>query len=322
MSIHKDKTSALISSKCLVLGAAQLGLNYGINNKIGTPNFSQAGELIRSAVESNVRYIDTAQAYGNSEEVIGRVLVEEFKNRIKLITKMSNLNMQRQDAPSSAINDIVDQGLHQSQLLLGQRKIDVVMLHRASHFSEWGGAAFDRLMHHKNIGNISSIGASIQNQSELLRVIENPHISYIQMPFNLLDSRWNYAIQKIKEVKKNRRLNIHVRSVFLQGLLISNNKLLWKSAQIEDSSAITHWLIHFCKKFQKKSIAELCICYVNSFEWINGVVIGVETKEQLMQNIEYFNSTALTQNEINEMLDMRPNVSEYTLDPSMWLLNK
>lgn len=54
----------------IVLGTAQLGLDYGIANKIGKPEENKAFEIMKYAVENGINYFDTAYSYGNSEIII------------------------------------------------------------------------------------------------------------------------------------------------------------------------------------------------------------------------------------------------------------
>ena len=74
----------------LVLGTAQLGLNYGIANKTGKPDLATARDIVSAAWEGGIRYFDTAQAYGESEQVLGDLLSDlGIGNEVHIITKPS-----------------------------------------------------------------------------------------------------------------------------------------------------------------------------------------------------------------------------------------
>ena len=81
----------------LVLGTAQLGLNYGIANVIGKPTEKQALEIMKYAVENGINYFDTAHSYGNSEIIIGKFLnfYKNYKNKVNIITKMPSLKEEK-----------------------------------------------------------------------------------------------------------------------------------------------------------------------------------------------------------------------------------
>ena len=65
----------MIFSK-MMLGTVQFGLNYGIANKEGQPSLEKVKGILRSAAEFGVNTLDTAAAYGTSEEVLGQALEE------------------------------------------------------------------------------------------------------------------------------------------------------------------------------------------------------------------------------------------------------
>ena len=56
------------------LGTVQLGLDYGMANAVGKPSEEQAFGILDAAFEAGVNSLDTAVAYGTSEEVIGHYL--------------------------------------------------------------------------------------------------------------------------------------------------------------------------------------------------------------------------------------------------------
>ena len=81
----------------LVLGTAQLGLDYDIANKEGRPSEKEAFKIMKYAVEREIFYFDTAYSYGNSEIIIGKFLIffKNYKNKINIITKMASLKSKR-----------------------------------------------------------------------------------------------------------------------------------------------------------------------------------------------------------------------------------
>jgi spore coat polysaccharide biosynthesis protein SpsF len=137
------------------------------------------------------------------------------------------------------------------------------------------------------------------------------------MPFNILDDRWDVCIDKIIKTKENRSLIVHTRSALLQGLLVSKNKDIWKQANV-DSCDIVNWLESCYIKYNRGSIIDLCLAYVRTQSWIDGVVVGMETLEQLDQNLSIFGNPLMKDNEIKDIILSRPKVSKSTLNPSNW----
>lgn len=302
----------------MILGTAQLGLDYGISNKNGKPNSLIAEQILKVAIANGVSAIDTARAYGDSEDVIGNALKAGWMSRTRVVTKLSPLLGCPADASSDIVKNFVDASIFKSCRDLQVRKLDTVLLHRASQIYDWNGAAWSRLLELRDSQVISRIGVSIQNSSELKQVLNNLDVEYIQMPYNLLDWRWDSIIPTIKKVKKEREVSINTRSSFLQGLLLSNNPEYWLKAHVEDSEDIINWLEEQKCRYNFASISELCLKFVAANDWIDGVVIGVETLEQLHDNIRIMSKLDFSESDVHSILLNRPIIREESLDPACW----
>lgn len=302
----------------LVLGTAQLGMNYGIANESGKPEQGQATAIIKNAIANGVEYLDTANAYGNSEQVIGSALANGWRGRAKVITKLSPLADCPQNADPEVVKAFVDASIFASCRNLQVRELDVLMLHRAEHFSAWGGAVWQRLLDFKAQNIIHALGVSVQRPDELEQALSFEQIEYIQMPFNILDWRWQDVIPQIKEVKQKRNLTIHVRSALLQGLLVSKDEANWQRANVMDSETAIAWLNERAKSHHRQNNVDLCLAYVNGCDWVDGIALGMESLEQLHDNLYMLSHDALASDEIDQMNQFRPQVGLETLNPAMW----
>ena len=291
-----------------VLGTAQLGLNYGISNTDGKPSKKLAAELIKTAIANGVIYLDTARAYGDSEETIGSVLKSGWQGRVKIITKLSPLTKCPGDASRKTVESLVEASVYKSCYFLGMPQLDVLMLHRASHFRDWNGAVWDCLNRLKDEGLIKELGVSVQHPDELDIFLGNSAIRYIQLPYNILDWRWDVAIPKILRAKKERPLVVHVRSSLLQGLLTSKSERHWRKAKVVDPTQVIAWLENLNDRNATKNVAELCLKYCFSLAWIDGVVVGVENMSQLLENITVFSKDGLSLSEVDKIMECRPRV--------------
>lgn len=302
----------------LVLGTVQLGCNYGIANTTGQPTKKQCEELIKTAIANGIRYLDTARAYGNSEEMIGQALKSGWQGRVKIITKLSPLTDCPPDAAKSVSHAFVDASIFKSCSALGVEKIDVLMLHRASQLDGWNGAVWQRLLDLQASGVIGELGVSVQNPEELSVALAVPEVHYVQLPFNVLDWRWDAIIKDILAAKAARPLTIHVRSALLQGLLPSMDEGHWWRANVEQSLPVKEWLLRQVVSCQRVDVVDLCLGYVNALAWIDGIAIGIETMNQLLENINCFNLLPLSAAQVEEIDDTRPRLSEATLNPACW----
>lgn len=302
----------------MVIGTAQLGMNYGIANRCGAPSLQDSEELLKIAIANGVAFIDTARAYGNSESVIGRALAGGWHGRASIITKLSPLTECSPTASSEEVQAWVNASLFQSCMSLGVSSLDVLMLHRASHLHMWDGTLWQYLQQCREDGLIKELGISLQTPEELLEALQKPEIKYLQLPFNLLDTRWDKAVAEIIKMKAQRPLTVHVRSSLLQGLLVSRDRKHWQQAGVNQPDNVWAWLDTLQKRSDSRNMADLCIRYARSLPWVDGVVVGMESQQQLQENLASFERPLLESKLLSEIEATRPVLGSETLDPAQW----
>lgn len=306
----------------LVLGTVQLGLSYGIANQSGKPDQATAEKLIKTAIANGAAYIDTARVYGNSEEIIGNVLKSGWEGRAQIVTKLSPLADCPPDATSKIVKAFVDADIYQSCSTLCMRHLDVLMLHRASHLTDWDGAVWARLLEHKAKGTVKALGLSVQNPAELKLALRSHDCSFIQLPFNVLDWRWDHLLPEIRAQRNQRALRIHVRSTLLQGLLLSSKKEHWHKANVPQPEPVIIWLAEQCQQTGRTTVADFCLSFVKSLDWVDGIVVGVESMDQLTENIKILCSTDLLPQDMSMIVANRPRLKEKSLNPACWSREK
>lgn len=299
----------------LALGSAQIGANYGVANKVGKPSENDAIIIIRSAIESGIKIIDTAQAYGNSEEIIGRALEGIDRRNVVVATKLSPSILENTNSKKDIYNS-VDNSLRNSLKALKAESIDILMLHRWSHFFEKDHAVWERLLYWQNQGLITKLGASITSPNEAMEALGVAQVKFIQMPFNILD--WRFRNDQIKRaLAKRSDVTIQARSVFLQGILISQEEIWPKNLNIHATDIIRQ-LEKLVVDFKRKNRTDLCIAYLRSLDWIDNIVIGVEILTQLEDNIKLFREPILNKEQVIIIEETFLNLPETLLNPSMW----
>lgn len=259
----------------IILGTVQLGLDYGVNNQHGKPSKDQSFEILKVAYDNGIHVLDTAEAYGNSQEVIGE-FHKAFPNKnFKVITKLSaNHNLTREDFIPNIIENCK---------ILGVKKLHGFMFHNYDSFVK-NISFYDEILKAKEIGLIDYAGISLYSNEEIeIIVSEYYKFDFIQIPFNLLDND-----SKRKEVilkAKSKNIDIHTRSVFLQGLFFSSISNLSKKM----TPLIPHLKnINEIRKSSGLSIEEIALHYVLQKEYIDHVLVGVENVSQLKSNISTF----------------------------------
>jgi spore coat polysaccharide biosynthesis protein SpsF len=172
------------------------------------------------------------------------------------------------------------------------------------------------LLELKKNGNVKKIGVSISRPDQLPALMDCSYIDSIQLPYNFLDSRWDKVISENQSKIKSKE--IIARSIFLQGLIFSNDLNAWKKANVSSPTECLEKIGGIKKKFKIDSIAELAIRYAISCKWINGIVIGVDSYDQFNLNMKSFNKNKFSDNELNYINENRPKLSYETLNPENW----
>lgn len=269
-----------------------------------------------TADENQIQYVDTARDYGQSEEILGAIL-SQCKSKIKVITKLSSFASYPEGCNVELINKLVFESVSQSKFLLG-RPLDCLMLHRAEHFWAFSGEIWTTLLSLRDAGYFNDLGVSVQTPEELERLLSEPEIKFFQIPFNILDWRWERLVDRIIEEKKKRTILIHARSSLLQGLMASKDVDLWSKANCSTPLIYIEGLRAIAEKIGITSVINLCLAYVRSQDWIDGVVVGVDTDRQLRQNIQFFSERELTPDQLKEISGSLPKLDDQTLNPANW----
>lgn len=313
-----DAPSGICSVNKLVLGTAQLGMAYGIARQT-SPEATESLEMIRRAVCEGITCVDTARAYGNSEALIGQLLRSGWGGRFRVITKLSPFGDVPDGLSPFEVSALVENSLLRSSLALFSERLDCVLLHRTKHLWCWEGAAFETLVRWKAEARIGALGVSVQTPEELKLALSYEEIEHIQLPYNILDYRWDASVDTIRATRLKRNLVVHIRSVLLQGLLCSTDHSLWQVAQVDKPEQIIDWLSQQASALGFESVTQFCISYARSLDWADGVVIGCDNLAQLNHNLKIFNQSLLSQEIIDMLHKARPHIKVNSLDPSQWV---
>jgi spore coat polysaccharide biosynthesis protein SpsF len=302
----------------LVLGTVQLGLAYGAANRTGKPSRRAALGLVRKAALAGIREFDTARAYGDSEERIGEALAG--RKAVRTITKLSPLSELKPGAARAAVRAAVDASIEQSLASLRRDRLDCLLLHRAQHMWAFDGAIWERLIERLEDGSILALGVSVQSPMEALAALACPDVVHLQLPFNLLDWRWRaQGFQSCLAARPG--VTVHARSAFLQGILAVHDPEVWPPVPGVDAPAMVRMIATLTEVFDRESPADLCLAYVRGQSWIDGVVVGLESEEQLDDNLRLFVKPPLTVEQCESVSARIPRLPIALLDPSRWAPN-
>jgi aryl-alcohol dehydrogenase-like predicted oxidoreductase len=280
----------------IIIGSAQFGLNYGIANKTGILNQSNIDEILSNSYLDGINTIDTAQGYGSSEKSIGNYLKKNSSQNWEIITKVNDLKC-------SLIESVAV-----SKKNLGNIKLNVL-----AHSLETYQIILKEIQLIKLDGHINKFGVSVYNQ-EQIEIILNDSIKpdIIQLPMNVLDTRL-YKKGVLNDIKKE-NIDIHVRSVFLQGLFYLNTYVINKKF----SSAVK--LIEKLKLSALEmnlTLPQFSLLWLISLKNVDKIILGVDNWNQLKQHIDLIKSIDLSSLDFSEVLSHNFN-NDNILNPSLW----
>jgi uncharacterized protein len=253
----------------IMLGTAQFGLLYGVNNRTGKLSEKDIFKLLAYGLSQGIDTLDTADAYGNATDIIGE-FHKESDIKFKVITKFKNLS------PYSSLDSWLDLTLNK----LNVPTLFACMFHSFDDYSH-NPATVSKLHELYKKGRIKNIGVSIYTNDQFEKTIDDPAIQLIQLPYNLLDNSY-YRGLLLKKAKE-RGKTIHVRSVFLQGLFFINPNELPKKLQ-KLKPELTR--LTALSEIYNMPMQSMALNYVSSNPNIDGLIIGVDNLSQLQANIE------------------------------------
>ncbi len=260
----------------LGLGTVQFGLDYGIANPDGQVPLGEAARILNLAATSGISLLDTAHLYGDSEELLGRILPPDHPFWIVTKTvKIPSGRVARDD-----IKLVVD-SFRRSLERLQQPSVHGLLVHDADDLLKPGGEELaEMLLTLRALGLVSSVGVSVYTAEQIDRTMEIMVPDIVQLPMNVLDQRLPDAgyLTHLHDAG----VEIHVRSVFLQGLLLMSPEEL--NGHFEP---IAGHLRRYRAALNESGLTALqaALQFVLQCPEVSRVIVGVCNQEQLKQII-------------------------------------
>jgi aryl-alcohol dehydrogenase-like predicted oxidoreductase len=252
----------------LALGTAQFGMKYGISNISGKTSFQEAARILSTAKLAGIDTIDTAAVYGDSELVLGQIGVSDWH----IVSKVPPMRKDIMDG-DMWVRHSVQKTLDRLQI----NRLDGMLLHSATDLlGPQGRKIAMGLQNSKAEGFVAKVGVSIYSPHLLTELIDVMPLDIIQAPFNVIDQR--LATSGWLDRLVDAGVEVHIRSVFLQGLLLM--------CQEKRPSNLNKWS-EVWKQWDKvvegdveKALA-LCLGAAKSQPAISRVIVGVEKQVHL-----------------------------------------
>lgn len=291
----------------LILGTVQFGLDYGITNDNGKVNTATALDILDVANQANIHLLDTAAAYGDSEAVLGRLC--HSRNEFDIISKIPSSKTHVMDIKRS-VNDSLNR--------LQVDKLHAILFHDQQDItnaqSRQNMAILAQL---KDEQKVAKIGASFYTPDALESALSMHNLDIIQIPANCLDQRFEQS--GLLDEAKSRGVEIHVRSLFLQGLLLKENARLPLYLQPFKPELASYFSM--AKELNLKPL-QLALLYLISNKSMDYGVVGCVNPHQLIEITEAYNyvQKMLNSQKFKEQLDLSAlaSASEQLINPSLW----
>lgn len=253
----------------LGLGTVQWGLPYGVANATGQTPGNEVGAILDEARKHAIGVLDTASQYGEAESVLGRYALDGFR----IVTKTPSFATAEISAGQvEALSSTFQRSLER----LSCEKVHGLLLHRVDDLCVPGGVALVHAMEDlKAQGRVRKIGVSVYDGQQIDAVLRVFRPDIVQLPLSVFDQRLSRSghIQRLKEAG----VEVHVRSVFLQGLLLM--PLTRLPAFFEPlRPLLSQW--HAAAAKRGLSPAQAALAFVRDFPGIDVVLVGVESAQQ------------------------------------------
>lgn len=255
----------------IALGTAQFGLDYGVSNKRGMIPRSEVFEILKMALACGVDTLDTAQAYGSSEDALGSFL-KTSAGRFKVVTKLKSV-------PAGDVKRSLAASLEST----GAGSFYGVLLHSFEEYESSPGI-YEPLLAAKEEGLTRKVGFSLYHPEQAEKLLEaKVPFGLVQVPYNLLDRRFERVFSRLQLAG----VEIHVRSIFLQGAL------LMAPAELPRNLFALRPKVERLREYAarvKLPLSAICAAFVLSIPEVDKLVMGVEGVESFASNLAALNA--------------------------------
>ena len=299
----KDETK--IGSR-LGLGTAQFGMDYGISNHQGQNSIDEVKQILNKAQTLGINKLDTSPNYGNSEKVLGKCSAGKSGFNIVTKTPVFEDKIISQNSADLLI-EYVERSLEQ----IGCNKLFGLLVHHAENIIAPGGEFLIKaLLEAKSKGIVEKIGVSVYNATQIDSILNIFEPDIIQLPINLFDQRLINSGHLTK--LKKQHIEIHARSIFLQGLLLMKNERLPEFFEPIKKHINEYYLFLEDNGLSPQSAA---LNFAKNITEIDCIILGVNSMDQLSENVAAFET------EVDIDFTKFAISDEKIINPALWELS-
>lgn len=259
-------------------------------NSYGPVEELTAKNVIRSAIESGVNFIDTADSYGNgrSESLVG----ESINQDSVFIASKAGWDFYHGPVKANFDPKYLEFALHESLKRLHLETLDLFQLHNPPVQLCRNEVLLEKLQEFQEKGKIRFWGVSIHLPQEGLEWIKHTPIQSIQVVLNMMNVS---AEEKLFRIAKENNIGIIVREPLNCGLLSGkynathqfkgkDHRRRWNGEKLKrdwNQIQLIQELLQDCSV----PLAQLAIEFCLSFPEVSVVIPGAKSLEQLKYNL-------------------------------------
>ena len=292
----------------LCLGTAQFGMHYGVTNNQNRLNSEQICSILKYATNKSVVFLDTAQSYGNAEELIG---LSSLSANFKIISKIT---FPKKILSLLELKEILENNIKKTLVNLNVESLEGLLFHNPSDLkTQYGMDILSWILDLKRNGLFKRIGISIYSEEDLID-IPIDKFDIVQLPISIYDQR--FLRNKIIPFLKAKNISVHIRSIFLQGIILSDNNAFPKFLSKEFKDHHSRF-INTLKILNTNSLLA-ALNFVKNIDNVEAILFGISNFQDLQEillaweNVDSFDKS----NKIDFYKFSWNNIDE--LDPRKW----
>ena len=291
------------------LGTVELGMDYGIpvRGEHLQPSEADAARLLNGALDLGVNLIDTAQAYGESEAIIGQAL-KSRRNEYNLATKISSLSWD--GYTGKELREQVERSITESLRALQTDIIDLLYIHNATPELMQCGEIVEIMQRTQQAGYARFIGTTTYGEAAPLAVLKDGHFDCVQVAYNLLDRQFE---ERVLPLAKKNDVGVVIRSVLLKGALTHRHVYLPEELR-ELRTAVNR--VNSLRETQDTSLPELAYRFVLAHPAVSTALVGTGRAHELEEIVSFAGGDPLPSKLLDNLREIV--VSPDQINPGTW----
>lgn len=294
----------------LSVGTVQFGIPYGLNKAAGKTDEETSFRVLDIATESGVNWLDTAMAYGDSEQVLGNWLRTKSADQMPMVaTKVNKLDHSSLQTLRASLRE----QLEESRKRLGLEQIPLLMIHHCEEYFDDPDNMRQVFNELKEDGLIRFSGISAYAFHDYGKIADSG-FDAVQIPVNLFD--WNQidngGIDRLKEAE----MIVFARSVYLQGLVFRKPDQL--DERMRFCAPTLERFRGLCEEFGMDP-ACMAVSFALSLPGISSLVIGCRNEQQMRSTIQQVDQAReFTPEQMEKIHNAFRDVPERVITPMLW----